>query len=352
MKRALIFFVFSLSCLSVLPAAALAEGDMASRLSGRILLQVERRGEAWYVSPVDGRRYFLGSPEDAWHALSAHGLGISNDDLARVPLPGGTGDEALARRLAGRILLQVGSRGEAWYVDPVDRRRYRLATPEDTLLVLRQHGLGISEKDIALVPVEGEVPETVVHDVPFIAQAPIGGWSDNRLHEACEEAAVTMAIAWANNDEIDPVAARESFIAMSQWQQRTFGYYQDTSAADTLNRLIREYSGFANADLRTGITAEDLEDVLRDGRIAVVPVDGRAIGNPYFTPPGPLRHMVVVVGYDAGADEFIVHDPGTRRGESMRYGAAGFMDAVGDYASGRYAPVPAKRAKTMIVVHR
>lgn len=48
---------------------------------GRILLQVEKNGEAWYVNPADGKRYFLGRPRDAYSAMRNLGLGISNNDF-------------------------------------------------------------------------------------------------------------------------------------------------------------------------------------------------------------------------------------------------------------------------------
>lgn len=345
-------FIFAISLILIIPAAARAHGDIASRLSGRVLLEVERHGEAWYVSPADGRRYFLGAPDDAWRILSAQGLGISDADIARVPAMDEEGDAALARRLAGRILLQVESRGEAWYVDPTDLRRYRLATPAETFSVLRERGLGISDADIALLPREGETPDSVHHDVPFISQAPLGEWNDGRQQEACEEAAVLMAMAWANNAPLDPHQSRDAVVAMSDWERSSFGYYQDTSAADTLDRLMRAYSGFGNATLKKGVDADDLKDLLRTGDIAVVPINGRALGNPHYDPPGPLRHMLVVTGYDADTDRFFVHDPGTRHGEDMSFEAARLMTAIGDYASGRFAPIPAVRAKDIIVVTR
>ena len=37
---------------------------------GKILLQVEQNGEAWYVNPDDGKRYFLGRPADALSVLA------------------------------------------------------------------------------------------------------------------------------------------------------------------------------------------------------------------------------------------------------------------------------------------
>jgi len=48
---------------------------------GKIFLQVEQNGEAWYVNPGDGKRYFLGRPEDAFNVMRDLGLGISNDNF-------------------------------------------------------------------------------------------------------------------------------------------------------------------------------------------------------------------------------------------------------------------------------
>jgi len=45
------------------------DSALVSRLKGDILLQVEHKSEAWYLSPKDGKRYFLGLPGDAVKAL-------------------------------------------------------------------------------------------------------------------------------------------------------------------------------------------------------------------------------------------------------------------------------------------
>lgn len=67
-----------------------ATGDMAlrQRLSGRILLQVEENGEAWYVWPKNLRRYYLGRPADAFAIMRQLGLGITNSNLAQIPSAG------------------------------------------------------------------------------------------------------------------------------------------------------------------------------------------------------------------------------------------------------------------------
>jgi exopolysaccharide biosynthesis protein len=61
---------------------------LASRLAGRIILQTERNGEAWYVNPSDLKKYYLGRPADAFAVMRQLSLGISKEDLARINKPG------------------------------------------------------------------------------------------------------------------------------------------------------------------------------------------------------------------------------------------------------------------------
>ena len=48
---------------------------------GKIFLQVENYGEAWFVNPSDNKRYFLGRPADAFAVMRNLGLGISNSNF-------------------------------------------------------------------------------------------------------------------------------------------------------------------------------------------------------------------------------------------------------------------------------
>ena len=143
------------SCLSFLfillfPQQGLA---LANKLSGRILLSVEENGEAWYVNPEDRRRYYLGRPDDAFEIMRSFGLGIKNYDLEQIAqsnMPV-SGNLDLASRLAGRIVLQVERNGEAWYINPVDLKRYYLGRPDDAFEVMRNLGLGISRENLARI---------------------------------------------------------------------------------------------------------------------------------------------------------------------------------------------------------
>jgi hypothetical protein len=51
---------------------------------GRIFIQTERNGEAWYISPANKKRYFLGRPADAFSIMRALGLGITNNDFNNI----------------------------------------------------------------------------------------------------------------------------------------------------------------------------------------------------------------------------------------------------------------------------
>jgi len=59
---------------------------LTQRLKGRILLQVEGDGQAWYVDPETEKKFYLNNGETAFAALNAFGLGITEEDLASIPV--------------------------------------------------------------------------------------------------------------------------------------------------------------------------------------------------------------------------------------------------------------------------
>src|SRR3989338_11034275 len=106
-KTALIFFILGLLAA---PAGFVraAEIDLAKQLSGRILLQVESYGRAWYVYPKTNERYYLQDGPAAYFIMRSLGLGIADKDLAKIPTAKGEfSDIELINRVKGRILLRV-----------------------------------------------------------------------------------------------------------------------------------------------------------------------------------------------------------------------------------------------------
>jgi len=211
MKKSLIKIII---LLLVFAPLALTASEATADLAGRILLQVEQNGEAWYVSPEDLEMHFLGRPMDAFQVMREQGIGITNKNLDKIPIGllantsldsdnDGLGDAlenaiginiystdsdadghndwvevsnaynaqgagvmpidlVFSAKLRGRIFLQVESRGEAWYVNPEDNKRYFLGRPADAFAAMKQLGLGISNQD--LFPGSTQVIESVVEE--------------------------------------------------------------------------------------------------------------------------------------------------------------------------------------------
>ena len=58
--------------------------NFINKNKGKIFLDVQRNGEAWYLDPISGQRYFLGNPNDGFKILISLGLGINNLNLQKI----------------------------------------------------------------------------------------------------------------------------------------------------------------------------------------------------------------------------------------------------------------------------
>ena len=64
------------------------DNTFTNSLKGKILLQVEKHGEAWYVNPKDGKRYYMTDGNAAYDIMRFLSLGISEADFSKVEVGG------------------------------------------------------------------------------------------------------------------------------------------------------------------------------------------------------------------------------------------------------------------------
>lgn len=188
-------------------------------------------------------------------------------------------------------------------------------------------------------------PSHVFLDVPFTPQSPRGDWGQP-YQDACEEASVAMAMAWVRGADLTPNEADDEILGQVAYERYYFGYHRDTALRETL-KLFTRYYQYPTAAVLRDITTVDIQGALAAGNLVLLPVAGELIANPYYARP-PVYHMVVVVGYDDEAEEFIVHDPGTKRGKNFRYNYDLLWNAVHDWTGDPETILGG--AKAMIVV--
>lgn len=191
---------------------------------------------------------------------------------------------------------------------------------------------------------------SLIPGVPFTVQAPFGEWSNPVLQNGCEEASLVMIRYWLSGKPLTQEIAKQEILALARFEDTWLGHSVDTSATDTL-KLFQDYYGVTAGEVRMDIESADIRTAMADGAVVIVPADGRKLHNPHFRQPGPERHMLVIIGYDVSAKQFITNDPGTKYGDGYRYAERILFDAIEDYPTGRHLPIQIHR-KAMIVMKK
>lgn len=171
-------------------------------------------------------------------------------------------------------------------------------------------------------------PTKVVLEAPFTSQAPEGDWL-YPWQDTCEEASILMAAYYWQNKDLTLTSAKNELLAMVEYENSNFGSYHDTDAMMT-KQLGEDFYNL-KIDLLSEPTIEQMKSFLAAGYLIIAPLAGRLLSNPYFTPPGPSYHMLLIRGYDDESQEFITNDPGTKRGAGWRYSYATILNALHDW---------------------
>ncbi len=191
-------------------------------------------------------------------------------------------------------------------------------------------------------------PETVMHNVPFTRQAPLGEWNDPRQKDGCEEASIVMALSWVRgSDSIHPEEARRDIINMSEYERVMHGFFQDTSIQDTA-QLMKDYYNYPHVRVQENISSENIKEVIAAGNLAIIPLNTQLVKSTLYK-KGPTRHTIIAVGYDDQKDEVNLHDPFYANGRYLRIKSAALNKALWNYRSGIHLSHGPKRTAMMVV---
>lgn len=183
--------------------------------------------------------------------------------------------------------------------------------------------------------------------VPFASQAPLGVW-DEYHEEACEEASLIMLKYYLDGkSEISKKQMEIEIQKMINFQIKNYGKYKDSNMEE-LVRLAYEFYGLNNLKVMRNFTKNDLKKWLAQEKPIIAPTAGRLLDNPHFTPPGPLYHNLVLIGYDE--NKIITNDPGTKRGANYEYDIDILYEAIHDFP-GKKEDIE-KGKKAIIIVEK
>jgi len=163
--------------------------------------------------------------------------------------------------------------------------------------------------------------------IPFQPQAPFADWAEP-YQDACEEASIIMVDHYLRGVGLSKQEMKDEIDQMVAWETQKWGYHKDLTVEEV--KIVADQ--FYNYKIETifDLTIKKIKTQLSLGRPVVVPAAGRELGNPYYTAPGPVYHMLVVKGYDANGN-FITNDPGTRNGADYAYNESVLMPAIHDW---------------------
>jgi len=117
----------------------------AKKNQGKVFLQVENKGQAWYVNPKDLKRYYLGRPANAFEVMRKQGLGVLHKVITDTTI--------YPTRLVGKILIDVEDKGKAYYINPKDKKAYYMGRPSDAFELMRRLGVGITNAGLEKISI-------------------------------------------------------------------------------------------------------------------------------------------------------------------------------------------------------
>lgn len=173
-----------------------------------------------------------------------------------------------------------------------------------------------------------KIPEKYNLDMEFHSQAPLGVWDPDH-EEFCEESSVLMAINYFENRKMTNADFDAELYKMKNGEESVLDGTWESTTVSELKQFIESYFPDYRVEILENITQEHIRQYVAANIPVLLPMSGRTIGNPFYTAPGPVYHVLVIKGYTP--THFITNDVGTKRGKDFFYKTATIMNNIHDY---------------------
>jgi len=169
--------------------------------------------------------------------------------------------------------------------------------------------------------------------VPFATQIPDGVWV-KPYSQACEESSIVMIDEYYNGKTgvLGEQETKQKMRPLFEYQNKIYGDNDNSNAYRTSDMIERVAHNFFS----TVVENPQLEDIkleLMEGRPVITFHHGYSLQNknvPFLNTSSSF-HTIVLVGYDDGDKQFIVHEPGMSNGNFITYGYDIVMSSMSDY---------------------
>lgn len=125
------------------------DANLAEKLKGKIILQIESDGIVWYVSPIDLKRYYLGKPKDAIITIKKLSKEMPLEEIVDYIYF----EKKFPEELAGRFLTNTDKKNEYYYIHPESRLAIPIKSQKEMFRFLKDFSFGITNENIRKITV-------------------------------------------------------------------------------------------------------------------------------------------------------------------------------------------------------
>jgi len=128
MKKLFLGFLILIWLISSQPV--LAATSTAKIFAGQVIYTADKSQELWLVNLKNFKRSLVNDYKETLNLFKSKFVGISELNFKKITEVDSKlkNNEDLAKKVAGKIILRTEKKGEAWYVSPLDLKKYDLST--------------------------------------------------------------------------------------------------------------------------------------------------------------------------------------------------------------------------------